>query len=153
MLAMSTDVRVEVTIQRPRAEVAAYMFEPTNDAAWTTGVVDVRPLTPGRLRIGSKVDRTTKFLGKTFGYRYEVVDADGDRMVAMRVEEPFPMQIRYELADAPEGATTTVIHAKGDASGFYRFAAPLMNRMVRRNIRKDLEALKARVEGSPGRVR
>jgi hypothetical protein len=70
----------------------------------------------------------------------------------MRVEEPFPMQIRYELADAPGGGTIAVIHAKGDASGFYRFAAPLMNRMVRRNIRKDLEALKTRVEEAAGRA-
>jgi len=47
---------------------------------------------------------------------------------------------------AQSGNIRAVIHATGDASGFYRFAAPLMNRMVRRNIRKDLETLKARIE-------
>lgn len=150
---MSTDVRVEVTIHRPRTEVAAYMFDPANDVVWTTGVVEVRPLTPGRLRAGSKVERTTKFLGRTFGYQYEVVEADGDRMVAMRVEEPFPMQIRYELASTPDGGTTAAIHAKGDASGFYRFAAPMLNVMVRRNIRRDLETLKKHVESSAGTTR
>ena len=44
---MSTDVRVEVTIHRARTEVAEFMFEPKNDVIWTTGVVDVRPLTEG----------------------------------------------------------------------------------------------------------
>jgi hypothetical protein len=85
---MSTDVRAQVTIRRPRSEVAAFMFDPTNDEVWTTGVIGVRPLTPGRLHRGSKVERTSQFLGRRFAYQYEVVDADEDRLVAMRVEKP-----------------------------------------------------------------
>jgi hypothetical protein len=142
---MGTDVRVEVTIARPRRDVAAFMFDPANDTIWTTGVVDVRPLTPGRLHEGSKVERTSKFLGRRFAYQYEVVEAAEDRLVVMRVEQPFPMQIRYELEDAGEG-TRAVIHARGDAGGFYEIAAPLLNRMVKKNIQKDLDALKAHLE-------
>jgi hypothetical protein len=142
---MSTDVRAQVTIRRPRSEVAAFMFDPTNDEVWTTGVIGVRPLTPGRLHRGSKVERTSQFLGRRFAYQYEVVDADEDRLVAMRVEQPFPMQIRYELEDAGEG-TVVAIHARGDAGGFYKIAAPLLNRMVKRNIEKDLDALRAHLE-------
>lgn len=144
---MATDVRVELEILRPRAEVAAFMFDPKNDATWTTGVVDVRPLTSGRLRVGSRVERTSKFLGRQFAYEYEVVEADADRLVTMRVEEPFPMHIRYELTDANDDrGTLAAIHATGDAKGFFRLAVPLLNRMVRRNIRNDLMALKAHLE-------
>jgi hypothetical protein len=138
---MSTDVRVELQIACPRAEVAAYMFEPTNDAAWTSGVIAVNPLTPGRLHVGSRVERTVKFLGKQFSYTYEVVAAEGDSLVEMTVTKPFPMHVRYEL-DAVDAVTTkAAIHARGDASGFYKLMSPIMNRMVRRNIRRDLEAL------------
>lgn len=49
---MSTDVTMAVVIKRPRAEVAAYLFDPAHDAVWTTGVISVRPLTEGRLRAG-----------------------------------------------------------------------------------------------------
>ena len=142
---MSTDVRVEVVVDKPRARVAAYMFDPQNDLEWTTGVVGVRPLAEGRLRKGSRVERTSKFLGRTFSYTYEVVDNDGDRFVEMRVEEPFPMHIRYELEEA-DGKTRAAIHAKGEAGGFYRLAAPLLNRMVKKNITRDLETLKAKIE-------
>jgi hypothetical protein len=142
---MGIDVRPEVLIRRPRAEVAAYMFDPKNDAAWTTGVISCRPLTEGRLRKGSQVERTVKFLGKSFSYLYEVVDAEGDSFVELKVEKPFPMLVRYTLEDAPEG-TRAEIRARGDASGFYRLAAPLMAPMVKRNIQKDLELLKKRVE-------
>jgi hypothetical protein len=61
-------VEAEVVIRRPRSEVAAFMFHPDNDAAWTTGVVACRPLTPGRLGPGSRVERTVRFLGRRFSY-------------------------------------------------------------------------------------
>src|SRR4051794_21554025 len=130
---MSTDVRVEVVILRARADVAAFMFDPKNDPIWTSGVLEVHSLTEGRLKVGTKVERVSRFLGRTFTYQYEVIVAEGDRVVVMNVEQPFPMRIRYELAGSPEG-TVASIHAKGEASGFYRLAAPLLNRMVRRSI-------------------
>ena len=149
---MATDVRVELEIPRPRSEVAAYMFDPSNDARWTTGVIAVNPLTPGRLRVGSRVERTVKFLGKRFSYTYEVVDARDDVLVEMTVTEPFPMHVRYELADAGAASTRAAIHARGDATGFYRLMSPIMNRMVRRNIRRDLEALASVLAERPSGV-
>ena len=74
-----------------------------------------------------------------------MVAADGDASVEMRVEEPFPLAIRYQLDETPDG-TLARIHARGDAGGFYRLAAPLLNRMVRRNIARDLERLKQLLE-------
>lgn len=145
---MSIDVQTEVLIRRPRAEVAAFMFDPRNDAIWTTGVVECRPLTDGPLRKGSRVERISKFLGRQFGYQYEVVAADGARFVQMHVDEPFPMEIRYELEVRPEG-TLTRIRAQGDATGFFRLASPLMSKMVRRNITHDLELLKQHLEARP----
>jgi hypothetical protein len=144
---MSTDVCVEVTIAWPRAAVADFMFDPRNDATWTTGVVAATPRQEGRLRAGARVERTAKFLGRTFSYEYEVTAADGDTFVEMAVTEPFPMHIRYELADAPGGGTLARIHATGEARGFFRLAAPLMNPMVKRSIAADLKKLKECVEG------
>lgn len=138
---MATDVRVELPIARTRADVAAYMFDPENDAAWTSGVIAVKPLTPGRLLVGSRVERTVKFLGKRFAYTYEVVDARDDAFVEMTVTQPFPMHVRYELESIDAHSTNVAIHARGDATGFFRLMSPIMNRMVRRNIRRDLQAL------------
>jgi hypothetical protein len=138
---MATDIRVELEIPRGRTDVAAYMFDPSHDAAWTSGVVAVNPLTPGRLRVGSRVERTVKFLGKRFSYLYEVVDAGDDAFVEMSVAQPFPMQVRYQLDALGADTTRVAIHARGDASGFYRLMSPILNRMVRRNIRRDLENL------------
>ena len=142
---MSVDVRVETAIKRPRSAVAAIMFDPKNDAAWTSGVIEVTPLTPGRLRAGSRVERKVRFMGRTFGYEYRVIAADGDRFVEMEVDKPFPMKIRYELEDSA-GGTVARIHARGDASGFFKIGGPLLGWMVRRSIAKDLAGLKAVIE-------
>lgn len=146
---MGIDVRAEVLIRRPRAEVAAFMFEPTHDAIWTTGVVECRPLTEGRLRTGSRVERVSKFLGRQFSYLFEVIDASGDDYVEMRVNDPFPMQIRYQLDEAPEG-TRASIRTQGDATGFFRLAAPFLGRMVRRSIENDLALLREYLEAEHG---
>jgi hypothetical protein len=41
------------------------------------------------------------------------------------------------------------IRAGGDAAGFYRVAAPLLARAVRRGIERDLRALKRLLESEP----
>ena len=65
------------------------MFDPENDAAWTTGVIEVTPLIPGRLRAGSRVECKVRFMGRTFGHEYRVIAADSDRFVEMEVDKPF----------------------------------------------------------------
>ena len=142
---MSVDVSCEVLIRRPRAAVAAVMFDPTRDAEWTTGVVEVRPLTEGRLRTGSRVERISRFLGRKFGYLVEVTDHEDDRRVVMGVTKPFPMTIHYELEDV-DGGTLARIRTNGEPKGFFRIAGPAMTPMVRKNITHDLENLKAIVE-------
>jgi hypothetical protein len=138
---MSVDVRAEVLIRRSRQDVARYMFDPRNDAVWTTGVVECRPEQDGLLRTGAAVERVSKFLGRRMAYRIEVVDHEDDRFVEMIAKEPFTIHVRYELEDA-EGGTLTRIVTRGEGTGFYRVAAPFLARMVRRSITNDLENLR-----------
>jgi hypothetical protein len=142
---MAVDVRPTVLIRRPRAEVAAYMFDPANDLSWTGGISSSRPAPPGPLVTGATVERTATFLGRTFHYGYVVTRHEPDRLVELKVDRPFPMLVRYELADAPEG-TLAAIHAAGTPGRFFGWAAPFMARQVRRSISGDLGRLRAVLE-------
>lgn len=144
---MTVDITSEVAIARPRGEVAAFMFDPRNDTLWTTGVVECRPLSAGPLITGSRVERVTKFLGKKMTYLVEVTAHGEEQFVEMRVKEPFPMHIRYELADH-RGGTLARIRCQGEGAGFFRIAGPLLSRMVRRSVTNDLANLKECLEGS-----
>jgi len=146
---VSVDVRPEVRIRRPRAAVAAFMFDPANDLAWTGGITDSRPAQPGPLAEGAVVERTARFLGRSFTYGYVVTAHEPDRLVEMKVERPFPMVVRYELRDDGDDATLTAIHASGSPGRFFGWATPLMRRQVHSSIAADLERLRACLE-QPG---
>jgi hypothetical protein len=141
------DVRPEVLIRASRHAVAAFMFDPANDLKWTGGITDSRPAQPGLLKKGDTVERDAKFLGRSFTYGYVITAAVPDELVEMKVEKPFPMLVRYELSDDPEG-TRAAIHSRGEAAGFFKLAGPLMQPQVEKSIRADLERLKAAIEGA-----
>ncbi len=141
----TVDVRPTVLVHRTRAEVAAFMFDPANDLAWTGGISSSRPARPGPLVEGSTVERTASFLGRRFDYGYVVTAHEPDRLVEMQVDRPFPMTVRYELEDAADG-TTVAIHASGSPGRFFGWAGPLMRRQVRASITADLGRLRGCLE-------
>jgi len=141
----TVDVAPETVISRPRTEVAAYMFDPARDLEWTRGISSSRMVSDDPFGTGTFVERVARFLGREFAYRYEVTAFEQDSLVAMAVTRPFPMDVRYELEDAPEG-TRVRIRASGNPGGFFGLWSPLLRRMVRRNISRDLATLKARLE-------
>ena len=95
---------------------------------------------------GATVERTARFLGRTFTYGYLVTAHQPDRLVELKVDKPFPMMVRYELDDAPDGATLVAIHATGSPGGFFGWATPIMARQVRRSITADLHRLRDQLE-------
>lgn len=143
-----TDVHVEVTVDRPRAEVARYATDWRNDPEWIGALTEARLFTEPPFGVGSQVSRKAKFLGRSMEYVNEVVEYDPERRLVMRsVKAPFPMTVTYEFEDAG-GGTLMRIRAQGDASGFYRIAGPALSRAVRRGISGDLARLKQKLERS-----
>ena len=142
---MTVDVRPQIVVGRPRAQVAAFMFDPANDLAWTGGITASRPAQDGPLVAGATVERTARFFGRSFSYGYVVTKHERDRLVELEVERPFPMVVTYELDDDPAG-TLVAIHASGSPGGFFGWATPLMAGRVRSSITADLARLKHSLE-------
>ena len=143
---MTVDVRPEVVVRRPPADVAAFMFDPANDLRWTGGITSSRPDQPGPLVAGSTVVRTARFLGRSFDYGYVVTEHEPDRLLELKVDRPFPMLVRYELEEV-DGGTRVAIRATGSPGRFFGWATPLMAGRVRSSITADLVRLKACLEG------
>ncbi len=143
---MPVDATAEITVQRPRDEVAAYAMDPANDAVWVSGITEAKMLTDPPVGEGTRVERVASFLGKRIEYVLEVDVHEPRALLLMRsVKGPFPMRVTYTFDDAGE-ATRASIRVQGDASGFYRLAAPLLSRVVKRSITKDLRNLKRIME-------
>ena len=144
---MSVDVQVETTIERPLAVVAAFAIDPTK----APGVVRQHPVggveDAAPIAVGSQMDFVAQFLGRRLAYTYEVIELEPERRLVMRTADgPFPMETTYVWEPTAEGATRMTLRNRGNPSALYRFAAPVMERAMRRANTKDLARLKAMLE-------
>lgn len=144
---MAIDVETEITIARPRAEVADYASEPDNATAWYANIERADWQTPRPLAVGSRFAFVARFLGRRLAYVYEVKELEPDERFVMATSEgPFAMETTYTWADAGDGATLMRLRNRGEPSGFSSFVAPLMAPAVRRANRKDLARLQRILE-------
>lgn len=106
VLIVAVDVVTEITIDRPRAEVAAYACEPDNATEWYANIETVQWRSPRPLAVGARLAFVARFLGRRLDYTYEVRElAPGERFVMSTEQGPFPMETTYAWEDAPGGAT------------------------------------------------
>jgi hypothetical protein len=144
---VSVDVRTDITIARPIAEVSAYAADPANAPAWYVNIESVRWETPPPARVGSRVAFVARFLGRRLAYTYELVEWEpGARLVMRTAEGPFPMETTYTWEPAGEGATRMTLRNRGTPSGFSKVTAPMMATAMRRANRKDLANLRRILE-------
>jgi len=146
---MRVDVRTEVEIDRPRADVAAFASDPDTAPRWYENIESVEWKTPRPLSVGARIAFVARFLGRRLAYTYEVTTlVPGERLVMSTKEGPFPMETSYEWADTAAGTTRMTLRNRGEPSGFGKVAAPIMATAMRRTNRKDLARLKRILEST-----
>jgi uncharacterized membrane protein len=146
---VAIDVETEITIARPRGEVAAYAGEPDNATEWYANIESAEWRTPRPLAVGSRFAFVARFLGRRLAYVYEVKEfVPGERLVMATSDGPLAMETTYTWADAAGGATLMRLRNRGEPPGFASILAPLMAAAVRRANRKDLARLKRILEQS-----
>jgi hypothetical protein len=144
---MTVDVSTQTEIDRPRAEVAAYVSDPDNATTWYENIRSVRWESSPPAKVGSRIAFTARFLGRELTYTYEVRDIVADeRFVMSTAQGPFPMETTYSWEDLPSGGTRMTLRNRGRPSGFSRIATPMLAAAMRRANCKDLARLKAVLE-------
>ena len=144
---MPVDVVTEIGIERPRADVAAYVADPDTATAWYANIESVEWETSPPLAVGSRFRFVARFLGRTLAYTYEVRQHEpGRRFVMSTAEGPFPMETTYSWEDAGPGATRMSLRNRGEPSGVAKVSAPIMARAMRRANNADLQRLKEILE-------
>jgi uncharacterized protein YndB with AHSA1/START domain len=145
---MAVDIETSIEIDVPRADVAAFASDPDNAPRWYVNITSIIWETPPPLDIGSRIAFVAHFLGRRIAYTYEVRELVPDqRFVMSTVEGRFPMRTTYRWTDTPSGGTRMHLRNDGEPAGFGRLAAPMVAAAMRRANLKDLQALKALIEG------
>ena len=149
---MRVDVRTEIDIARPRAQVARYAVDPDNATEWYRNIESVEWRSPKSLEVGARMAFVARFLGRTIAYTYEVRELIPNECFVMATSEgPFAMETTYRWSDSTRGGTTMVLRNRGTPSGFGKIAAPMMTAAMRRANQADLRRLKTILESrAPG---
>ncbi len=144
--AASIDVMVEDVIRRPPELVAAYASDPSNAPEWYSNISEVEWKTIPPLELGTEVAFVARFLGRELRYTYQVVEFTPASLVMRTAEGPFPMETSYRYTSTPAGYTRMTLRNRGTPTGFSRMMSPFIRTAMRRANRRDLKALKQRLE-------
>jgi uncharacterized membrane protein len=149
---VAVDVLTEITIGRPRPEVAGYAANPDNAPEWYENIESVAWRTEPPLQVGSEMTFVAPFMGRRFSYTYRAEEfAPHERLVMRTIDGPFPMETTYTWTAVDESSTRMALRNRGGATGFMRLLGPLEAIAVRRATGKDLRRLRAILESPPQR--
>ena len=141
-------MRVEesIEIDKPVEEVFDYLFEVDNFPEWSAPAIDVRRDVAGTLKEGHTFTVVVTFLGRRFELPYEVTDFDPLRHYTHKsTGGPIPNQWSYTFNEVSGGTRLRRV-AQGEPGGFFRVAEPLFERLLKRQVRADLETVKDLLE-------
>lgn len=144
---MTVDVEVHTTIGLARPQVAAYCCDPANITAWNANIRAVQWDSDSPVEVGSRLQFTSGFLGRTLEYTYEVVELVPHELFVMRSDRaPFQMETTYVWSDDEHGGTWMTVRNRGEPTAFAGLADPILATAVRRATAKDLATLKSILE-------
>jgi ligand-binding SRPBCC domain-containing protein len=140
-------VEESVRIDRPLEEVFAYVSEVDNFPEWAGTAIEIRKAAPTPVREGDRFTAVIKFLGRTFETPYERTSyVPNQRFTERATGGPVPNQDwTYTFEEVP-GGTRLTRAVEGEPGSFFKLADPLIERVLRRQVRADLETLKDLLE-------
>ena len=128
------------------ADRRTFLADMANNQTWQKGMQECRWTSEPPLRLGSTYDQLAKFLGKQITSSFEVTEFKPPELIRIQTTSgTMPLDITRKVEPHGHGSAVTAI-VRGDPSGVFRVAAPLMRWMVRRNVSKDYARLKALLE-------
>ncbi len=140
-------IEVTVRVARPAADVFAVVSDVRNNPRWQRGMMSCEWTSPAPHGLGATYDQTAHFLRRDIVSKFEVSEFDPGRKITVRtVESPFPIVETRRVDPDEAGATRVSVTVGGDASGFFRIAAPVLRQLVARSVRGDYRRLADKLE-------
>jgi uncharacterized protein YndB with AHSA1/START domain len=136
-----------VSIDRSPEAVFGYFIDPEKQSLWSG--VPMRKLTEGPLRDGSKMEVSFGMgpLKAVIGLEMTTIE-ENKRMAWTSFSGPIRWDGEYRLAETPAGGTEVSQVGRLTFTGLWRLLEPLVGAEISKGEVKELERLKAVVEGA-----
>jgi len=134
---------LDVTIDRPVAEVFAYVTDVRNVPNWQESAESAEWLEQGK-----RFRERRQFMGRTAELELEVTAFEPERRFDVRaVKSPVTFEIRHFFEGNGDG-TLLRVHGEAKLGGAIRLAAGIAKRQAENQFRKDFERLKEVLEAN-----
>ena len=131
----------EVSIDRPVAEVFAYVTDVRNVPKWQESAESAEWIEEGR-----RFRERRSFMGRVAEIELEVTALEPEHRFDVRAAKaPVAFEIHHSF-ERMDGGTVVRVHGEAKLSGALRFAAGMAKRQAESQFRKDFERLKAVLE-------
>jgi hypothetical protein len=137
MAMISADATVRVAVPAPAAfdVIGTHVYE--NHPQWESEVLEIRPLEPGPIRVGSRAVMVRKAFPRPREVEYSVTELVPGRRIAFDHPDS-AMHFRLSFDVRPEGseASRVDVHVEAEPHGPLRLMTPLMRRMFPRRTQR-----------------
>jgi uncharacterized protein YndB with AHSA1/START domain len=121
-----------VTVDRPVAEVFAYLSDFTNTEEWDSGTVRTTRVS-GAGGVGTTYHNVSRFLGRSTELTYVVTDSEPPVLLRLRGQNNTVVaRDTMSLVETPTGGTELTYRAEFEFKGLARVVAPLAAPAFRR---------------------
>jgi uncharacterized membrane protein len=140
---MSLDFKHSVDIERPAAEVFAYVADFANNPEWQGGMRACRWTSEETMVVGSTYVQEARFLGRRIDTHFKVTALEPGRSISIEsTQSTFPIQVTRSVEPLSNGRCRVTAHVRGQPTGILK----LFSAMVKKSIRKDYAVLKSKLE-------
>ncbi|MDE0138652.1 MAG: SRPBCC family protein [bacterium] len=137
----------KVFINRDPDIVFDYLASPTNEPLWRTSILRAVPDESGVSAIGATGRSLIRFMGRDVDVRWEVVEFEPQaRLCREYTSGVRGGRDRYMLQRFGMGATVVELEVEVDAAGLMGLLTPSRRTSMERELRTDLQRLKAILE-------
>ncbi len=135
-----------ITINRPVAEVFAYVSDLASGPEWQPGLVEVRRITPSPAGVGTQYNGVRKFMGRKMDSVIEFTTYEPNKKLVFKsVSGNSPLVQSFLFEPTAEG-TKLIARLELQTSGLMGLAEPLIASSLRRDVDANYENLKNLLE-------
>lgn len=119
-----------------------------NHPKWEAEVVEIRPITPGPVRVGTEAVMVREERGRRSETTYVVTAFEPDRAIAFAHDHPaMTFALRFEVAPAGASATDLTVDVRVGLKGALKLATPMFALQLPRRTDRITNQTIALIEG------
>jgi len=140
-------LETSIEINRPIAEVIAFVDDNSNDAMWQTSVLESEKTSDGPVGVGTTYHMKEKFLGRVIEQEWEVTERNGDGSAWAAKSKSGPFQMEATMTFETCGDGTRVKRTLSiDVGRFFKLTSPVVGHIAKRELEMDFANLKELLE-------